>query len=458
MRKHGEAAYVTSYLLPTSLLILPLVSPFSGSHGHMPRLRRLVQQDHDANNSSFPNSRLPNDYIALQAWKLAILSDPMNLTGNWVGPVVCNYTGIFCSPLPSDPSLTVVAGIDLNHGDLTGYLPHQLGLLANLTLLHINSNCFCGTLPLPSVASLSSTSPTSATTSSLAPSPMSSSASLPSATSIFASTSSRARCPQSYSTRTSMPSSLTTIALPSTSSTTSATPPSPRQQPLPWLPARQPRQHVEDAQRDYPHEQRPQLLLPPGDRSPQEPHRSRRQLQQACWATTEPTIYSPEVSRLRSVVCRASITLPIPTTSLPRSRSSASRSNCSTTATIALPIGRSNAQSTNVSRSCLIIPSTALLLPASPSCRSSLLHRSRHLLHLLHHRRRLLHSLRHRHLLHSRRLPLHPLHLRRCLHLLHHHRRTVSDLLHHRRQSTVHDLRHLPSTAIGLHRHLASSS
>ncbi|URD93699.1 Retrotransposon protein [Musa troglodytarum] len=170
------------------------------------------------------------------------------------------------------------------------------------------------------------------------------------------------------------------------------------------------------------------------------------------------TIYSPEVSQLRSAVCRASITLPIPTTSLPGSHSSASRSNCSTTAAIALPTGRSSAQSTNVSRSCLIIPSTALLFPASPSCRSSLLRRSRHLLHLLHHRRRLLHSLHHRHLLHSRRLPLHPLHLRRCLHLLHHRRRTVSDLLHHRRQSTVHDLRRLPSTAIGLHRHLASSS
>ncbi|CAL9173210.1 unnamed protein product [Musa hybrid cultivar] len=146
MRKHGEADPL-SFLLLSWLLILPLVSSCSGSHGHMPRLRRLVQEDQDADDSSFPNSRLRDAYIALQAWKLAIVSDPMNLTGNWVGPAVCNYTGVFCSPLPSDPTLTVVAGVDLNHGDLAGYLPDQLGLLADLALLHINSNRFCGTLP-----------------------------------------------------------------------------------------------------------------------------------------------------------------------------------------------------------------------------------------------------------------------------------------------------------------------
>ncbi|KAJ8494172.1 hypothetical protein OPV22_015893 [Ensete ventricosum] len=147
MRKHGEADPLSFLLLSLLLILLPFVSSCSGSHAHMPRLRRLVQEDHDADDSSFPNSRLRDAYIALQAWKLAILSDPMNLTGNWVGPAVCNYTGVFCSPLPSDPSLTVVAGVDLNHGDLAGYLPHQLGLLPDLALLHINSNRFCGTLP-----------------------------------------------------------------------------------------------------------------------------------------------------------------------------------------------------------------------------------------------------------------------------------------------------------------------
>ncbi|KAI3468264.1 hypothetical protein Pfo_024927 [Paulownia fortunei] len=32
----------------------------------------------------FENPRLKNAYIALQAWKEAILSDPKNITANWV--------------------------------------------------------------------------------------------------------------------------------------------------------------------------------------------------------------------------------------------------------------------------------------------------------------------------------------------------------------------------------------
>ncbi|ONI06367.1 hypothetical protein PRUPE_5G056300 [Prunus persica] len=38
----------------------------------------------------FENQRIRNAYMALQAWKQAILSDPLNLTGNWVGSNVCN--------------------------------------------------------------------------------------------------------------------------------------------------------------------------------------------------------------------------------------------------------------------------------------------------------------------------------------------------------------------------------
>ncbi|KAJ0961510.1 hypothetical protein J5N97_002014 [Dioscorea zingiberensis] len=95
----------------------------------------------------FPNDRLRNAYIALQAWKLAIFSDPKNLTGDWVGPDVCNYSNVFCAPLPSNASLIVVAGIDLNHGDIAGYLPETLSLLADLALFHINSNRFCGIIP-----------------------------------------------------------------------------------------------------------------------------------------------------------------------------------------------------------------------------------------------------------------------------------------------------------------------
>ncbi|PKU59057.1 Leucine-rich repeat extensin-like protein 6 [Dendrobium catenatum] len=94
-----------------------------------------------------PNPRLEKAYIALQAWKHAITSDPKNLTADWCGPHVCNYTGVFCAPAPDDPSLTTVAGIDLNHGRISGTLPNELSLLSDLALFHLNSNRFSGTLP-----------------------------------------------------------------------------------------------------------------------------------------------------------------------------------------------------------------------------------------------------------------------------------------------------------------------
>nr|GLL46823.1 leucine-rich repeat extensin-like protein 3 [Ipomoea trifida] len=95
----------------------------------------------------FPNPRLKNAYIALQAWKEAIISDPNKITENWVGSDVCNYTGVFCWWAPDDPSELTVAGIDINHADVAGTLPHELGLLYDISLFHINSNRFCGTLP-----------------------------------------------------------------------------------------------------------------------------------------------------------------------------------------------------------------------------------------------------------------------------------------------------------------------
>ncbi|KAH7511889.1 hypothetical protein FEM48_Zijuj12G0030900 [Ziziphus jujuba var. spinosa] len=95
----------------------------------------------------FENDRIRNAYIALQAWKQAILSDPRNLTLDWVGSNVCNYTGVFCAPALDNPKIRTVAGIDLNHGDIAGYLPEELGLLVDLALFHINTNRFCGTVP-----------------------------------------------------------------------------------------------------------------------------------------------------------------------------------------------------------------------------------------------------------------------------------------------------------------------
>ncbi|KAK6152094.1 hypothetical protein DH2020_014729 [Rehmannia glutinosa] len=101
----------------------------------------------DANKFNFENPNLRQAYIALQAWKQAIFSDPFNFTANWTGPDVCSYGGVFCAASTSNSSIRVVAGIDLNHADIAGYLPDELGLLTDLALLHINSNRFCGVVP-----------------------------------------------------------------------------------------------------------------------------------------------------------------------------------------------------------------------------------------------------------------------------------------------------------------------
>ncbi|CAI9273578.1 unnamed protein product [Lactuca saligna] len=97
--------------------------------------------------SSPPNPRLQKAYFALQAWKHSIKSDPQGFTSNWYGYNVCNYTGVFCAPSLDDPHVTTVAGIDLNHANISGSLPEDVGLLTDLALFHINSNRFCGTVP-----------------------------------------------------------------------------------------------------------------------------------------------------------------------------------------------------------------------------------------------------------------------------------------------------------------------
>jgi hypothetical protein len=87
----------------------------------------------------FEKPRLWQAYIAFQAWKSTIFSDPFNFTANWNGSAICSYTGVYCAPSRADASLRVVVGIDLNHADIAGYLPPELGLLADLALFHLNS-------------------------------------------------------------------------------------------------------------------------------------------------------------------------------------------------------------------------------------------------------------------------------------------------------------------------------
>ncbi|MBA0820053.1 hypothetical protein Gohar_022091, partial [Gossypium harknessii] len=96
---------------------------------------------------TFENPRLRRAYIALQAWKSAVYSDPLKTTHSWEGPNVCDYKGVFCAQALDDRKLIVVAGIDINHADIAGYLPVELGLLTDLALFHINTNRFCGIIP-----------------------------------------------------------------------------------------------------------------------------------------------------------------------------------------------------------------------------------------------------------------------------------------------------------------------
>lgn len=143
--------------LSTFFLLLNFSTSLSSADHHAldttgdPRHQRLLSYKGDPlavePELEIPNPRLMNGYIALQAWKEAMISDPKNITANWVGEDVCNYTGVFCWPTPEFPHELTIAGIDLNHGDIAGSLPNELGLMYDLALIHLNSNRFCGSVP-----------------------------------------------------------------------------------------------------------------------------------------------------------------------------------------------------------------------------------------------------------------------------------------------------------------------
>ncbi|KAK4432950.1 Leucine-rich repeat extensin-like protein 2 [Sesamum alatum] len=100
--------------------------------------------------SGSPDAKLAKAYTALQAWKSAITDDPLGITSSWVGTNVCSYKGVFCSDsvdFMGNPTGKVVAAIDLNHANLRGSLVKELSLLTDLSLLHLNSNRFIGTVP-----------------------------------------------------------------------------------------------------------------------------------------------------------------------------------------------------------------------------------------------------------------------------------------------------------------------
>ncbi|PTQ27700.1 hypothetical protein MARPO_0186s0001, partial [Marchantia polymorpha] len=98
------------------------------------------------------HSPIKDAVYALLSWKRAIYSDPLNITGSWVGDYPCytdddrKWVGVFCEVDPETDEL-VVAGIDLNHGMLAGTLVPELGYLKTVGIFHINSNYFHGSIP-----------------------------------------------------------------------------------------------------------------------------------------------------------------------------------------------------------------------------------------------------------------------------------------------------------------------
>ncbi|XP_074307190.1 leucine-rich repeat extensin-like protein 6 [Silene latifolia] len=100
------------------------------------------------NDNNYNNPRLQKAYTFFQSWKKLITSDPNNFTSNWTGDNVCDYNGVYCAPVPNDPTCTTVAGIDLNHANIAGTIPDEIGyLLPDLALIHLNSNRFSGPIP-----------------------------------------------------------------------------------------------------------------------------------------------------------------------------------------------------------------------------------------------------------------------------------------------------------------------
>ncbi|KAH7851658.1 hypothetical protein Vadar_014943 [Vaccinium darrowii] len=105
---------------------------------------------HSPPNPTPSEAKLSRVYTALQSWKSAITDDPNKILDTWVGSDVCGYRGVFCvDPQDGlgDQTGPIIAGIDLNHGNLQGTLVKELSLIKDISLLHLNSNRFTGLIP-----------------------------------------------------------------------------------------------------------------------------------------------------------------------------------------------------------------------------------------------------------------------------------------------------------------------
>ncbi|KAI3688959.1 hypothetical protein L2E82_46905 [Cichorium intybus] len=103
---------------------------------------------------AFIDQRLSVVYPLIQTFKSTISSDPLNITGSWVGSDICSYRGFYCDNPPDNKTAITLASIDFNGFQLTApSLDGFLDQLPDLALFHANSNFFSGTIS-PNIAKL----------------------------------------------------------------------------------------------------------------------------------------------------------------------------------------------------------------------------------------------------------------------------------------------------------------
>lgn len=135
--------FFLSILSLTPHLLVTKSSPFIGVRGSI-NLYFTPPQSPPSINS---------EYSALQSWKQSITDDPNRILSTWVGSDVCSYKGIFCSipqnsiPSSSSSESQAILAVDLNHASLKGTLDAQLCSLTHLSIIHLNSNKFSGSVP-----------------------------------------------------------------------------------------------------------------------------------------------------------------------------------------------------------------------------------------------------------------------------------------------------------------------
>ncbi|KAJ4785613.1 Leucine-rich repeat (LRR) family protein [Rhynchospora pubera] len=101
----------------------------------------------------FTNMKQYEAYKVIKRFKGIITSDPLNITGTWVGTKICDndeintYRGFYCDTPPGTTDLTIAAidfnGFHLGAPTLDGFING----FPDLALFHANSNNFSGTVP-----------------------------------------------------------------------------------------------------------------------------------------------------------------------------------------------------------------------------------------------------------------------------------------------------------------------